>query len=190
MRESRLDFAHLLPTVIFGRGALLVRRSARKGDTVAIFCPEPQTASATNKDDNIDTKTSSTSPPPPPPLDLSSSPHTNNSFTSNLFGALLNRNLPNTSPLNNNGPPPISVPGRRGREKTMLPCGVCGKAFDRPSLLKRHMRTHTGEKPHICEICNKGFSTSSSLNTHRYRNSTRVITLVLSREITYSKLIG
>ncbi|KAJ9598286.1 hypothetical protein L9F63_011026 [Diploptera punctata] len=51
--------------------------------------------------------------------------------------------------------------------RSLLPCEVCGKVFDRPSLLKRHMRTHTGEKPHVCEVCNKGFSTSSSLNTHR-----------------------
>ena len=49
----------------------------------------------------------------------------------------------------------------------MLPCNYCGKAFDRPSLLKRHIRIHTGERPHVCDICTKGFSTSSSLNTHR-----------------------
>lgn len=49
----------------------------------------------------------------------------------------------------------------------MLPCEYCGKEFDRPSLLRRHLRTHTGEKPHKCDVCGKGFSTSSSLNTHR-----------------------
>ncbi len=39
VREPRLDRAHLVPTVVFGRGALLVRRAAVAGEDVAIFCP-------------------------------------------------------------------------------------------------------------------------------------------------------
>ncbi|PVD26915.1 hypothetical protein C0Q70_12063 [Pomacea canaliculata] len=38
------------------------------------------------------------------------------------------------------------APTRRGRERTWWPCDTCPKKFDRPSLLKRHIRTHTGER--------------------------------------------
>ncbi|KAL7676091.1 hypothetical protein ACOME3_002347 [Neoechinorhynchus agilis] len=45
-------------------------------------------------------------------------------------------------------------------------CEICGKGFDRQSLLIRHKRIHTGVKPFECAICKRPFSTSSSLNTH------------------------
>jgi uncharacterized Zn-finger protein len=51
-------------------------------------------------------------------------------------------------------------------KKRKLPCIFCPKYFDHPSLLTRHIRTHTGERPHTRKYCSKSFSTSSSLNTH------------------------
>ncbi|KAH7980979.1 hypothetical protein HPB49_020642 [Dermacentor silvarum] len=59
------------------------------------------------------------------------------------------------------------VPGAaRGSDGRVNLCGICGKAYARPSTLKMHLRTHSGERPYRCLQCSKCFSQAANLTAH------------------------
>ena len=48
----------------------------------------------------------------------------------------------------------------------VCPLFSCGRMFKRQEHLKRHLRTHTMERPYACPRCKKRFSRSDNLNQH------------------------
>ena len=63
--------------------------------------------------------------------------------------------------LQNNGPIMIG--------SGQFACPFCPKIMKFVQNMKRHILTHTGEKPYICSICEQGFIRKSSRDQHIIR---------------------
>ncbi|KAJ5246207.1 hypothetical protein N7468_001190 [Penicillium chermesinum] len=56
--------------------------------------------------------------------------------------------------------------GEAGPSSGHVQCEICNNTFRRPEHLKRHVRSHTKEKPFRCNHCGRYFSRTDTLHRH------------------------
>ncbi|EJD36898.1 hypothetical protein AURDEDRAFT_154505 [Auricularia subglabra TFB-10046 SS5] len=72
--------------------------------------------------------------------------------------------------------PPDTAPTEEEIRRKPLPCPYCRRRFDRPSIRKTHMNSHTGERPFKCSFsgCDRTFSVLSNKYRHERSHKTKV----------------
>ncbi|XP_044728209.1 B-cell lymphoma/leukemia 11A [Chrysoperla carnea] len=119
---------------------------------------------------------------PPTPLTNSNSNHNNNNNSSSHSGGSRPNSLSppaskdemtataiTTTPRSTSTPPtkPSSPRNSISNDNQQIhACDFCGKKFRFQSNLEVHRRTHTGERPYKCTVCDHACSQSSKLKRH------------------------
>ena len=69
-------------------------------------------------------------------------------------------------------------------------CSYCQKRFSRPSSLRTHIHSHTGEKPYRCDVpgCGRCFSVHSNLRRHQKNHSLSSLTPIIPVSYTHLTL--
>ncbi|KAJ8917687.1 hypothetical protein NQ315_005134, partial [Exocentrus adspersus] len=57
------------------------------------------------------------------------------------------------------------------KEESNHVCVICNKSFIKNSLLERHLRIHSGEKPYKCQYCDRSFTQKGTLQIHLSRHA-------------------
>lgn len=77
--------------------------------------------------------------------------------------------------------PPLNISSTKqkspGSQLGKFQCNYCMKRFSRPSSLRTHIHSHTGEKPFRCDVpgCGRCFSVHSNLRRHQKSHSTSML---------------
>ncbi|OXB57618.1 hypothetical protein ASZ78_010580 [Callipepla squamata] len=92
------------------------------------------------------------------------------------LGQTLTLNIVSTLPVLSSPNSSVNAPtGSPGKSKNAgkYICKHCGRDCLKPSVLEKHIRSHTGERPFPCTTCGIAFKTQSNLYKHR-RTQTHV----------------
>ncbi|KAM8996365.1 zinc finger protein 831 isoform 3-T4 [Ara ararauna] len=92
------------------------------------------------------------------------------------LGQTLTLNIVSTLPVLSSSNPCVNAsigsPGKSKKAGKYI-CKHCGRDCLKPSVLEKHIRSHTGERPFPCTTCGIAFKTQSNLYKHR-RTQTHV----------------